>query len=264
MSEVMLDVNLSHNGKRWRADLSRAIDLAIPLDFADGQPSFFGAPPAERRDLGIEGFSGNVASGASCNVGRYSLTPHCNGTHTECLGHLAGNAAAVAATLVGGLLPARLISVKPDGECITARQLAQAWPEDGFPTRALIVRSLPNTPDKRQREYRFDAPPPYFTTEALEWVITQGIEHLLTDLPSLDCMDDPHLSAHRVFWGLPEGHDATTAARPGNTITEMIYVPDTVADGNYLLDLQLPAFLTDAAPSRPLIYPLAIDSLESE
>lgn len=260
----MLNVSLSHKGKHWRADMSRAIDLAIPLDFSDDQPSFFGAPPAERRDLGIEGFSGEVSTGASCNVGRYSLTPHCNGTHTECLGHLADNAPAVATTLAGGLLPARLVSVAPDGERITAEQLAAGWPEDAFPARALIVRSLPNTPDKRQREYRFDAPPPYFTTEALEWVVTQGVEHLLTDLPSLDRMDDPDLSAHRVFWGLPEGHDATTAARPNHTITEMIYVPDEVADGEYLLDLQLPAFLTDAAPSRPLIYSLTRESLESE
>lgn len=260
----MFDVSLSHKGKRWHADLRNAVDLAIPLDFSDGQPSFFGAPPAERRDLGIEGFSGNVATGASCNVGRYSLTPHCNGTHTECLGHLAGNAPALAATLVGGLLPARLVSITPDGERITVAQLANAVADDDFPARALIVRSLPNAPDKRQREYRFDAPPPYFGVEALQWIVERGIEHLLTDLPSLDRMDDPDLSAHRVFWGLPDGHDASTALRPKHTITEMIYVPDSVADGNYLLDLQLPAFLTDAAPSRPLIYSLTRESLESE
>jgi len=27
-------------------------------------------------------------------------------------------------------------------------------------------------------------------------------------------------------------------------------------DGLYLLDLQIPHFLTDAAPSRPLLYPV--------
>ena len=29
-----------------------------------------------------------------------------------------------------------------------------------------------------------------------------------------------------------------------------------VADGYYLLDLQIPPFLSDAAPSRPLLYPV--------
>jgi hypothetical protein len=40
------------------------------------------------------------------------------------------------------------------------------------------------------------------------------------------------------------------------TITEMIYVRDEVADGLYLLNLQIAPFVSDAAPSRPLLYPL--------
>jgi hypothetical protein len=34
-------------------------------------------------------------------------------------------------------------------------------------------------------------------------------------------------------------------------------VPDHAADGLYLLDLHVPAFATDAAPSRPVLYPVA-------
>ena len=33
-------------------------------------------------------FSGSVATGASCNCRTITLTPHCNGTHTECAAHL--------------------------------------------------------------------------------------------------------------------------------------------------------------------------------
>ena len=40
------------------------------------------------------------------------------------------------------------------------------------------------------------------------------------------------------------------------TITEMVYVEDSVADGLYCLNLQVPAFELDAAPSRPILYPL--------
>ena len=36
----------------------------------------------------------------------------------------------------------------------------------------------------------------------------------------------------------------------------MIYVPDCISDGSYLLNLQIPAFLSDAAPSRPILYAL--------
>ena len=34
----------------------------------------------------------------------------------------------------------------------------------------------------------------------------------------------------------------------------MIYVPDEVLDGDYLLELQVPHFINDAAPSRPVLY----------
>ena len=40
------------------------------------------------------------------------------------------------------------------------------------------------------------------------------------------------------------------------TITEMIYVDDKIKDGHYLLNLQIPSFVSDAAPSRPIIYKL--------
>jgi betaine-aldehyde dehydrogenase len=39
-------------------------------------------------------------------------------------------------------------------------------------------------------------------------------------------------------------------------VTELAYVPDAARDGFYLLDLQVPAFAADAAPSRPVIYPV--------
>ncbi len=38
------------------------------------------------------------------------------------------------------------------------------------------------------------------------------------------------------------------------TITEMIFAPSSLEDGSYLLNLQIPAFVPDAAPSRPIIY----------
>ncbi len=79
---------------------------------------------------------------------------------------------------------------------------------------------------------------------------------LVVDLPSLDRADDGgHLVAHRTYWGLPPASvDARQAARPAALVTELAYMPDSIPDGLYLLDLQVPAFATDAAPSRPVIY----------
>ncbi|MBL7942681.1 MAG: cyclase family protein, partial [Flavobacteriales bacterium] len=59
------------------------------------------------------------------------------------------------------------------------------------------------------------------------------------------------LLAHRAFWKYP------TQTRSHCTITEFVFVPDHVADGLYLLNLQVAAFDNDAAPSRPVIYALA-------
>ena len=84
------------------------------------------------------------------------------------------------------------------------------------------------------------------------------VDHLLVDLPSVDRMQDNGLLlAHRAFWGMPQGSAALSqATHPHATITELIYVPDNVADGNYLLNLQVAPLDADAAPSRPLLYPL--------
>jgi len=34
----------------------------------------------------------------------------------------------------------------------------------------------------------------------------------------------------------------------------MIFIPSSMEDGTYLLNLQIPAFVSDAAPSRPILY----------
>jgi hypothetical protein len=71
-------------------------------------------------------------------------------------------------------------------------------------------------------------------------------------------MDDGgHLLAHRAFWKLPAGDTQSIhAQRPHATITELIFVPNQIIDGAYLLNLQLAPFVSDATPSRPLLFPL--------
>ena len=139
---------------------------------------------------------------------------------------------------------------------ITRAALVDATGTPG--STALAIRTLPNPENKRTRAYEAGTTP-YFSVEAMQWIVERGIQHLLVDTPSVDRLDDGgRLTAHRIFWGLEaDGRSVSDAARATATITELIYVPDTIGDGQYLLDLQIAPLVSDAAPSRPLLHPLA-------
>jgi hypothetical protein len=78
---------------------------------------------------------------------------------------------------------------------------------------------------------------------------------LLIDLPSVDReQDGGELLAHKAFWNVTDINNLNSDARHNATITEMVYIPDTVADGTYLLNLQIASFENDASPSKPILY----------
>lgn len=255
-------------------DLTRPCDLSVELDFQGPQVRHFGAPRASSRPYSVPGFSGSVARGASCNCDSITLVPHCNGTHTESAGHLTLEPLHAQRIVPRGLLPALLLTVgtvppgqtpessdprpQQDDRLVTRGALQAAWPgEPPLVPRALVVRTLPNEPAKRARDYT-GLTPPYFTREAAQYLVDRGIEHLVVDLPSIDrAHDEGRLTAHRVFFGLPPGDTALAHAKRAQcTVTELAYVPHDIADGSCLLQLQVPAINGDAVPSRPLLYPL--------
>jgi hypothetical protein len=123
--------------------------------------------------------------------------------------------------------------------------------------RALVIRTLPNGPDKQSRDYDVE-PAAYFSSDAMHWIVARGIDHLVVDLPSVDrAADAGLLTAHRLFWGMPPNAVlAQHATRAHATITELAYIDDVIADGLYLLNLQVAPFNSDAAPSRPLLLQL--------
>ena len=261
--------------KRWRADTTRAIDLSIPLDFDGEQANFFGAAPGTATALEAGSFIGDVRRGGSCNCSRLALTPHCNGTHTECVGHVTADRVSIRDIAVEHLLPALLVTVAPEiseatpeisdpapqaGDRLITRKALQSIAGPQLPPgcRALVIRTLPNDRSKQQRRYDTDPPPPYFSAPAMQWIVAQDIRHLVVDLPSVDrAADAGKLTTHRLFWGLPPGStDSAAATRKHGTITEFAYVDNATPDGLYLLNLQIAPFVTDAAPSRPILYPL--------
>jgi hypothetical protein len=75
-------------------------------------------------------------------------------------------------------------------------------------------------------------------------------------MPSIDRIyDEGKLANHRIFWNVePGSFEPNENSRVNNTITELIYVPNNVEDGNYLLNLQIAPFDSDASPSRPVIF----------
>ena len=269
MSELLLLCG----GRRYAANLSDPLSIAVPLDFGGVQPNHFAAPRAQAQPLSEGRWVGDVRAGGAVNCEQLSLVPHCNGTHTECVGHLTTDRVAVHEVLRGGLHLARLISVRPapgassgesadpdaatDEPVVTRAALAAALAALPGASEALIVRTLPNDSRKLSHSYEGAAPAAYFTQEAAAFVVELGIRHLIVDLPSLDrARDGGRLRAHRTYWGLPPGATrAHDAARRDATITELAWIAPTIHDGWYLLDLQVPAFMSDAAPSRPLLYP---------
>jgi arylformamidase len=267
-------VRMRVGNREIRIDLTQPVSLAIDLDFSKPQPRHFDAPPATSRPFAVPGFSGSVEHGASCNCQTLTLIPHCNGTHTECVGHLTAERVDAYKVVPPGLLPTLLVSIEPvdattSGEStepapqrgdqlITRRALENNWPTGApFEPRALVIRTLPNKTDKQHQDYS-DSTPPYLSREAAELLIERGIEHLVVDLPSIDrAHDEGRLTAHRLFFGLHRGSTALTqATRARATVTELAYIPDSAVDGAYLLELQVPALGGDAVPSRPLLYRL--------
>jgi kynurenine formamidase len=274
MSDTMSVMQFEAHGRRLRVDFAKPASIAIPLDFSGPQPSCFGAPPAGARPLEVGGFVGDTRAGGSCNCEVLTIAPHCNGTHTECVGHVTDDRVAVAERVPGGVALALLVTVAPadaagtaedsdpapaaGDRLVTAAALRAAIGAHRGPApSALVVRTQGG--EGPHRAYRGPAPAPYLSRQAAAFLVESGIETLVLDLPSADRADDGgKLTAHRIFFGLPPGsRRASEAARPHASITELAWMPSSLADGLYLLDLQLPAFRSDAAPSRPLLYPVA-------
>jgi kynurenine formamidase len=245
-------------------DFEAATSLALALDFSADQPQHFGAPSATSTPFRSGSFEGAVALGASCNCQRITLIPHCNGTHTESASHLTVQQRPLHQILPVAPIPALLLTVPPQlhsetaedsqpapqdlDRLITRSGLLEAWLAAGHAPRALLLRTGTRWNDSA---------PPFLSRQLAQELVARGIEHLVTDLPSVDKLaDDGHLTAHRIFFGLPaHSTDLSRATRSLCTITELAVFPAHLADGPCAVQLQIPAFSGDAVPSRPLHLP---------
>lgn len=275
---TVISINIGDQNYIFDADSS--VCIAIPLDFDGDQPNAYDVEPASAKAYETGDLVGDTRRGGSCNFERIDFIPHCNGTHTECVGHITDARISVHDCLKDALIPALLISVAPE----KAEEIIETYPipfakDDLIITRkaiecamdnlksriqhfepkkfakSLIIRTLPNNKNKLSKTYLNDIPP-YFSTEAMNFIRELNVKHLLVDMPSIDRLfDQGKLSNHRIFWNIERGNkEINEKALVAHTLTELIYVSDEIEDGAYLLNLQIAPFVSDAAPSRPVLF----------
>lgn len=247
--------DIQYNGTTFKTDLSRPIDISIPLTNSDKNPIawYIDKPVIEPVKMGD--WTGKVSEGSSTNFNNIFFNPHGHGTHTECLGHITRDFYSVNQALKQFFFVAELVSITPEvqGEdfVITKAQIQKAL--NGKKPEAIVIRT-PNTEGKTSKNYS-NTNPPYLDELAALFIRESGIKHLLIDLPSVDReQDEGRLAAHKAFWNVRDINNLNEDARHDTTITEMVFVPDTVTDGLYLLNLQIASFENDASPSKPVLY----------
>ena len=276
---MIMILSVQINNQTYKIDGENPLNIAIPLIFNGAQPNAYNVEKAQSKPCQAGEIVGDTRRGGSCNFEQYTLIPHCNGTHTECVGHITNERISVHDCLKDAFIPVTLISVEPErasetgesysielnenDQLITRKAIENALSnlEKNNPKskiqnpKSLIVRTLPNDKSKLTRVY-LENIPPFFSTEAMQFIISERVKHLLVDIPSIDrIFDEGKLSNHRIFWNVEQGaFEINEESLIQNTITELIYVPNEIADENYLLNLQIAPFASDASPSRPILF----------
>lgn len=247
-------IQFGFNKKNYTADLSDPIDISLPLKEGVSNPNCYRAEPVKFETISAGNFVGSVKAGGSVNYQKLIITPHGNGTHTECYGHIsADEAATINKSLTTFHFLAAVVSVLPEkltngDTVITLSQVKEKLTYNNV--EAVVLRTLPNTDSKKTQQYS-GTNPTYLQADVAEFLAAKNINHILVDLPSLDReVDEGKLSAHRAFWQVSE------KLRSHCTITELIFVDNTVKDGLYLLNLQITSLEMDASPSKPVLYKL--------
>ncbi len=241
---------IEFNSKKHKIDLSKPLDISMPLSATNDNVNVWYIDEPTIKPEEVDGATISVEKGASVNFNTINFNPHAHGTHTECVGHITKEVYSINKTLKQFFFFAEVVTVAPekygDDFVISKKQLQFVL---GNKKRdAIIIRTMPNTKDKKSRHYSHTNWP-YLLEEAAIYLRTKNIKHLLIDLPSVDKeKDNGELLCHHAFW------NTAGKLRKDATITELIYVPNRVKDGAYFLNLQISSFENDASPSKPILY----------
>ena len=253
-----MKLTLEKDGRRYSFQTEKGMDLSISLN--PKGPRAWYVEPMRIEPVRTDQFLGSVAEGGAVNFRDIYFNPHGHGTHTENVGHIIDTDFPVINSIHSSHYMAKLITVRlnQDSTKDVSQDASQGdWVVseeslEGFDLKveALIIRTKPNDHSKMQRQYS-GTNFPYLTIGAMQRIVDAGVQHLLIDLPSVDREEDGGaLVAHHLFWNVPSNPNFQ------KTITELIYVPNEIEDGTYVLNLQVSNFANDAAPSRPMLFGL--------
>jgi kynurenine formamidase len=286
-----MKLTLEKDGRRYSFQTEKGMDISISMN--PKGPRAWYVEPMRIEPVRTEQFLGSVAEGGAVNFRDVYFNPHGHGTHTENVGHIVDTDVPVVRSIGSSHYMAKLVTVvlmRQDVSQGLTQGASQDLPQDlsqnletgasqdlpqdlsqnletgasqgdwvvneesllgmDLNVEALIIRTKPNDHSKTNRQYS-GTNFPYLTLGAMQRIVDAGVQHLLVDLPSVDREEDGGaLAAHHLFWNVP--------AEPNfqKTITELIYVPNEISDGNYILNLQVSNFANDAAPSRPMLFDL--------
>ncbi|ARV16176.1 cyclase family protein [Polaribacter sp. SA4-12] len=241
---------IEYNSRKITINVSEPIDISIPIDMTKENVNAWGIDDPKIEVEKFDDYEVSVANGAVVNFNSISFNPHSHITHTECVGHITKEVHSINKNLKHYFFVAEVVTVAPEqiGKdfVISEKQLKTALRNKK--RDAIIIRTLPNLSDKKSTRY-FNTNPAYLSETAAIYLVEKGIKHLLVDLPSVDKeKDGGKLVVHNTFW------NTKGALRMDATITEFIFVPNDVEDGEYLLNLMIAPFENDATPSKPILY----------
>ncbi|MDP2058803.1 MAG: cyclase family protein [Flavobacteriaceae bacterium] len=247
---------LQTNAKSFEVDLSKPIDISISIQHGEKNLTAWEIDAPHIAAVVSGDWTGKVTEGANVNFNNIRFNPHAHGTHTECLGHITHDFFDVQDSLKTFFFFAELISIEPERQgsdlIITKMQIEKALKNKS--PEAVIIRTLPNGIDKISKKYSGNNPA-FLSADAAKYLREIGIKHLLIDLPSVDQEEDGgKLAAHKAFWNVKNTIMLNSDARLDASITELVFVPNDIGDGAYLLNLQIAPFSNDATPSKPILY----------
>ncbi len=246
----MMKAIIKYNSRKIQINVSKPIDISIAIDSSKQHVNAWYIDDPIISPEKFDDQEVSVAKGAVVNFNSIRFNPHSHITHTECVGHITEKVHSINQHLKHYFFLAEVVTIAPlesDGDfVIGTKQLKKALKNKK--RDAIVIRTLPNLTDKKEMRYS-NTNPVYMTENAAIYLREKGIKHLLIDLPSVDKEnDDGKLLAHNAFW------NTKGTLRMDATITEFIYVPNSVKDGEYLLNLMIAPFENDATPSKPILY----------
>ena len=241
-----------HLGIEYKIDFFKPIDISMPLSTNIDATNAWYVDPMKLEPVVMGDWIGDVTKGGSVNFRNIMFNPHGNGTHTECVGHISKEFYTINKSLKRFVFVAELITVLPtkleNGDFAITRKQFEIVLNDIPKPEAIIIRTLSNGSNKLHTNYS-NTNPPFILKDAIDYLNELGVRHLLIDMPSIDKeQDGGKLEAHHAFWNYPNKVELE------KTITEMIYVPNEINDGTYILNLQIAPFENDASPSKPILY----------